>query len=134
MLVLLLLAGCLLTRVGRVAALTLLLLPDLFVGFPLRPLTWISAEPSREEVHYEAGPYQATADLYRPAGAGPHGAMLFFLGVNPIDRRDPVLTRFVDGLSRCGVVVLVPESPLLLAGKIEPVEADALVAGMARRT
>src|SRR5438045_621898 len=68
---------------------TALLLPDLLdLGGP-RPLRLVSGAPSREEVRLA----RASADLYRPQGGPGRAGLVMTLGVHPLDKRDPVVTR-----------------------------------------
>jgi dienelactone hydrolase len=65
------------------------------------------------------------ADIYHPGTGGRHGGVVLQLGARLV-RRDPVLERFAEGLARSGVVVLVPESSNLLAGRVLGEERDAI--------
>jgi dienelactone hydrolase len=53
--------------------------------------------------------------------------MLLVLGVNNVGRNHPVVARVADGLARSGVAVLVPDSRVLLAGRLEASEIDGVV-------
>ena len=55
------------------------------------------------------------------------GAMLLVLGVNNVGRNHPVVARVADGLARTGVAVLVPDSRVLLEGRLEAGEVDGVV-------
>lgn len=112
---------------GQVALRTLLLLPDLFPGSPVRPLTLLSGPPTMIEHNYTIPTGTVEADVYLPAGGGRHGAMVMLLGAVGFPRRDPVLLRLADGLSRAGMVVMIPESSGLQNGVIDPREVDGLV-------
>lgn len=116
-----------LTHPGRVAVKTLLLLPDLFPESPVRPLTWFTPAPVREEYRFEYPTGRVEADVYRPADDGRHGAMVLLLGARPFPKRHPALVRFADGLARAGAVVMIPESSNLLEGRILPEEREAIV-------
>lgn len=107
-----------------------LLIPEVVPSLPVRPLLWISTHPERREVRYPGADRLVTADLYLPAPGGRHGAVLLFLGVNPIGRDEPILVRTAEGLARTGLVVLVPVSERLGHGEISPAEVDDLVAGI----
>src|SRR5205823_6171439 len=72
--------------------------------------------------------HEAMADLYDPGTTGPHGAVIIFLGVAPAGRDDPRVIRLGEGLSRIGLVTLVPQSQDLIASKVDPTEIDELVA------
>jgi acetyl esterase/lipase len=120
-----------LTHPGRVAAKTLLLLPDFFPTSPLRPLTWVTAAPSVQEYNYDFSAGHVDSDIYLPASGGRHGALIVLLGAVGFPRRDPTLVRFADGLSRSGAVVMIPESSSLQAGDLLPEEVDGLLRAVA---
>src|SRR5215208_2023157 len=73
----------------RVAAKTLLLLPDMFPTSPVRPLTWITATPGFDEYNYDFPAGHVDSDLYLPAGGDRHGALILLLGAVGYPRRDP---------------------------------------------
>jgi dienelactone hydrolase len=102
-------------------------LPEIFPDAPIKPLRWVTSSSSveRSSLGYSQG--TAHLEVYVPTASGPHGAVLLMLGARPIDQDDPVVTGFADGLSRLGVVVMVPASDGLAAGRIAPDEIDLLV-------
>ena len=53
-----------LSHPGRVAIKTLLLLPDMFPTSPVRPLTWFTPEPRREEYDYNFSVGRVESDIY----------------------------------------------------------------------
>ncbi len=108
----------------------LLLLPELFPASPVQALLWVTPSPVRAEVQYPGAEGAIVADLYRPSDAGRHGAVLLFLGVNPVGRNEPILVRTAEGLARAGLVVLIPESARLNRGEISRAEVGDLVAGV----
>src|SRR5437764_7912659 len=120
-----------LTHPGRVAAKTLLLLPDMFPNSPLRPLTWVTGTPKVEEYNYDFSVGHVDSDVYLPAAGGRHGALILLLGAVGYPRRDPALVRFADGLSRAGAVVMIPESRNLQQGDILPSAVDGLLGAVA---
>jgi len=123
--VLIALAG---THQGRVAVKALLVLPHLFPASPVRPLEWLTSSPVRKEVTIAYDSSRMLADVYRPTGAGPYGAVIIFLGVAPAGRDDPRLVRLAEGLARAGTVVMIPESENLKQSRIMPQEVNGLVA------
>lgn len=127
-LVVLLLVG---THAGRTAVRTLLFLPDMFPGAPVRPLTWITPPPRCEEVEVRYADTATVGDLCYPAGGAREGGVVLSLGVHPLQRDDPLLVQVQDGLVRTQMAVLRLQSPDLSAGRIEPREIDALVAAFA---
>jgi hypothetical protein len=88
---------------GRVAVKSLILLPNLFPNSSVRPLNWVSGEPRLETFGYEYAAGHVEADVYHPASAGRHGA-----------------------------VVLVPESESLRLGHVQRADADMLVQAFQR--
>jgi acetyl esterase/lipase len=115
----------------RVAIQTAVLLPNLLDAGP-KPLSVFSETPQRTAVEYRltsAGEPEL-AELWLPSWASAErraGAMLLVLGVNNVGRNHPVVERVADGLARTGVAVLVPDSRVLLAGRLEVGEVDGVV-------
>jgi dienelactone hydrolase len=116
----------------RVGIQTAVLLPSLLDAGP-KPLNLFSAAPQRMAVEYRPardGADAELAELWLPSWASPDqraGAMLLVLGVNNVGRNHPVVERVADGLARTGVAVLVPDSRVLLAGRLEAGEIDGVV-------
>ena len=116
----------------RVAIQTAIMLPNL-LDAGLKPLNLFSEAPLRTAVEYRTtGPDEEPelAELWVPAWASserPAGALLLVLGVNNVGRNHPAVERVADGLARTGVVVLVPDSRVLLEGRLELGEVDGVV-------
>jgi acetyl esterase/lipase len=125
-----LVAAMLASHPGRVAAKTLLLLPDMFPTSPIRPLTWLTGTPGFDEYSFQFPAGQVDADVYLPPRPGRHGAVILLLGAVGYPRRDPTLVRFADGLARAGAVVMIPESSNLQQGDILPEETEGLQAAV----
>lgn len=115
---------------GQTAVATLVFLPQAFPQTGPTPLELLTDPATRDEVQIDAAGRTITADLYRPATVGPHGALIFYLGIQPVDRRDPAVVRLSDGLARLGLIVLVPELPELYSGKLDPAETETLIAAI----
>lgn len=115
------------TRYGRAAVTSAFVLPDMMVDLPLRPVTWFTADPIREQVTIDYGSGTISADVYRPADEGRHAAIVFSMGAPPMDRDDSRLVKLAEDVARAGVVMLIPFSERLDAELIEPEEVDALV-------
>jgi acetyl esterase/lipase len=116
---------------ARVAVQTAFLVPSILDAGP-RPLDWLTGAPPRETLPWRvaADGVADLADLWLPPSADPqrpHGAILLVLGVNNVGREYPAVTRFADALARTGVVVMVPDSRLLLDGRVSPAEIDGVV-------
>jgi dienelactone hydrolase len=111
---------------------TAVLLPNLLDAGP-KPLSLFSEAPQRMAVEYRPATEDADgelAELWLPAWASSDeraGAMLLVLGVNNVGRNHPVVARVADGLARTGVAVLVPDSRVLLEGRLEVAEVDGVV-------
>src|SRR6266536_1342939 len=117
----------LLSHQGRVAVLALAVLPSAIGVLPVDPLVQLTPRPDREAFAFDYPAGTVEGDVYSPGGRGRHGALILILGARPIDRDDPTLVRFAEGLSRIGAVVLIPASSGLAAGRIVPEEVDAVV-------
>ena len=104
-----------------------MLFRSIFPNSPVRPIAWLTPTPrvERFEANYPGGIVEA--DIYVPGGGGRHGAIIMALGARPIANDAPVVVRFADGLSRLGIVVMVPESSGLTVGKVTREEIDLLV-------
>ena len=116
----------------RVALQTAVMLPNLLDAGP-KPLNLFSEAPRRTAVPYrttDVGADPELAELWLPSWASadrPAGAMLLVLGVNNVGRNHPAVERVADGLARTGVAVLVPDSRVLLEGRLEVGEVDGVV-------
>jgi acetyl esterase/lipase len=112
---------------GRVAFRTLLFLPQVLPGIPVKPQEWVTRSPTRQDVTYPLASGTGVADLYTPAGGGKHSAVLLFLGVNPAGRDDPRVVGLAEGLARSGTVVLIPWSDTMTQKRVDEREVDNLV-------
>lgn len=126
-LVVVLLAVGLLTHQGRVALKTAGLMFEVFPSAPAYPLRWFTDAPTRTEVRYKVGEAETIADVYRPAGGGPHGAFVFYIGVGP-ELRNRNVVRIAEGLARAGLVVMVPVSENLSKFQVVPEEKEGVIA------
>ena len=73
-----------------------------------------------------------TADLWTPAGRGPHPGLLLVHGLSPDGKDDPRMVRAAALLARTGRRVLVPDLPSLRAQRLRPDDARPIAAGLAR--
>ncbi len=116
------------TPQGRVMVRTALFLPQVLPALPLNPQTWVTRDPVRRAVEFPlSGGRLGSADLYVPAGSGPHGAVLFFMGVVPPDRDEERIVRLAEGLARSGMVVMIPWLDSQQLGMVAPGDVDGLV-------
>jgi pimeloyl-ACP methyl ester carboxylesterase len=114
-------------RGSLVAVKTAAFIPEIFPDAPVKPLRWFTGSASVERTSMQYVHGTALLNTYVPAQSGLHSAVILMLGARPVDSDDPVVTHFADGLSRLGVVVMVPASDGLAAGRITPEEIDLLV-------
>ena len=112
----------------RTASHTLLLVPQLLPAIPVKPQQWFVGEPTRRAVVYGSGDNLEDADLYLPPGGGRHGAVLLFLGVNPAGKDDERVVNLANGLSRAGLVVMIPWSDRMTQKRVAAEEVENLVA------
>jgi dienelactone hydrolase len=117
-----------LTPPGRSAVMAALLIPHFFPGSVPRPLQLLAPAPLVQTIEVPGAPGTMVADIYQPAGAGRHPAMVLFLGVNPLPRDHEQVTTLADGIARAGIATVVAESDALRGGEIRPEEVDNLVA------
>jgi dienelactone hydrolase len=113
----------------RVAAQTVVLLPSL-MDADVRPLEWLTGEPTVLSVPYRGERPRDLADLWLPSNATaqrPVGAVLLVFGVNNVGRDHPAIRRVAGALARSGVAVMVPDSAVLLEGRLEAGEVDGIV-------
>ncbi|MGE3269494.1 MAG: alpha/beta hydrolase family protein [Chloroflexota bacterium] len=115
------------THPVRVAILALAVLPSAVGSLPVDPLVQWTPRPDREEFRFDYPVGTVEGDIYSPGRGGRHGAIVLLLGARPVDRDEPPLVRFAEGLSRTGLVVMIPVASGLAAGRIQAEEVDALV-------
>ncbi len=100
---------------------------DVVVPLPVRPLTWVTGDPTTEPIEWGASGGRGL--LTRPAGEGPAPALVLLLGADPAPPDDSRVERLVDALARLGFVVLFPLSDELDAKRVTAVEVERLVEG-----
>ena len=115
------------THPVRVAVLALAVLPSAIGSLPVDPLVSLTPKPEREGFAFDYAAGTVEGDIYSPGRGGKHGALILVLGARPVERDDPILVRFAEGLSRAGLVVMIPVSSNLAAGRIVAEEVDATV-------
>ena len=108
--------------VVRAYALSAFILPDL-LSLPWSPAVLVTGGGSVESLRFS----RADADLILPRGNQRTGGLVITLGVRPLDKRDPVVSRFVTALARANVATLIVQSDRLLSGAIDPDEPVNLV-------
>ncbi len=125
--VLLLVLLTLVTHRGQVALKSAGLLVEVFPSSPIYPLRLATDAPSVTEARYPGPNGEVSADLYRPAGEGPFGAVVLYIGIGP-ETRNTNVVRLAEGLARTGVAVLVPVSPELSRFRVVPEEKEWVIA------
>jgi pimeloyl-ACP methyl ester carboxylesterase len=110
-----------------VGLLTLAVLPSAIGSLPVDPLVHLTPAPKRDSFAFDYTAGHVEGDIYSPGSTGRHGVLVLVLGARPVERDDPVLVRFAEGLSRAGLVVMIPVSSNLAAGRVEAEEVDAIV-------
>src|SRR5689334_16099922 len=115
------------THPVRVALLALAVLPSAIGALPVDPLLHLTPKPNRESFSFEYPVGTVDGDIYTPGRGGQHGVIILSLGARPVDRNEPLLVRFAEGLSRAGLVVMIPVASGMASGRIQAEEVDALV-------
>ena len=119
------------TPQGRTGVRAALFVVQVLPAIPVKPLGWVTGDPERREITFRIAGQIAgetgVADLYVPAGEGPFGGMLLFLGVNPAGRDDSRVVNLATGMARTGTVVMIPWSESMTRNRIEVGEIDNLV-------
>ena len=116
------------TPQGRMTVRTALFLPQVLPALPLNPQTWVTPDPVRQTIEFPLSDGRAgSADLYTPKSSGPHGAVLFFMGVVPPDRDEERIVRLAEGLARSGMVVMIPWLDSQQLRMVAPQDVDSLV-------
>lgn len=85
-------------------------------------------DPLVETVTFTSGAKTIVADVYRPAGDGPHPGIVLNHGVADLGKDDPRLVNFADAVARVGFVALVPEFENLKGFRVRPSDVDEVVA------
>ncbi|MPZ99467.1 MAG: hypothetical protein GEU80_09050 [Dehalococcoidia bacterium] len=99
------------------------LLLDVVLTPPVRPITWITPEPTVEHLMLADG----EAVLVLPGSPHPSPGLVLVLGAQAADPDDPRVVRLLDALARSGLAVLMPRLEELDAGVLGPATVDRLV-------
>jgi hypothetical protein len=108
----------------RTAAFVLELMPMLPSGL----LERLTPEPVRERPVFPVGGGEAVADVFRPRGGGRRAGIALCLGVVPTALDHPQIPRLGTALARAGFVSLVYWAPAMQDRRLDPADADGLVA------
>ena len=101
------------------------LFSDAVVRLPVRPITWLTGDPTRETVQW--GESGGRGLLVRPAGDDVAPALVLVLGADPAPPEDERVARLLEALARTGFAVLLPLSEELDAKRVGAVEVERLV-------
>ena len=97
---------------------------DAVFRLPVRPLTWVTVDPSTERLDYAAGGFGL---LTLPSGDKPAPGLVIVLGADAAKPDDARVVRLTDSLARIGFAVLLTQSDELDAALVLPIEAERLV-------
>ena len=97
---------------------------DAVFRLPVRPLTWVTADPSTERLDYAPGGYGL---LTLPSGDQPAPGLVIVLGADAASPDDARIVRLTDALARIGFAVLLTQSEELDAALVLPIEVERLV-------
>ncbi len=94
---------------------------------PVKPQSWFTAPPIREEITYARPDELGRADVYYIPNGKRRAGLLVFLGANAAGRDDPDVINFGNALSRAGFAVMFSWSPTMgLQSSVDPAEIDNL--------
>lgn len=100
------------------------LVGDVVLGLPVRPLTWVTADPAVEEFTWPDG---GIGILTLPGGDEPSAGLILMLGAEPAAPDDPRVQRLTESLARTGLATLLVRSELLINGDVTAEEVPLLV-------
>lgn len=115
------------TTQARAATKTMLFLPQILPGIPIKPQEILLGSPVREAIQYPIATGLGEADLYIPKRGSSHAGILLFLGVAPAGQDDPRVIGLAESLARSGAVVMIPWSDTMTQKRIAVEEVDNLV-------
>jgi len=98
------------------------------LNMPVKPQSWFTREPVRQEVTYPQPTGSGVADIYRIPDGKKRAAVLIFLGANAAGRDDQDVINLGQALARAGFVAMFHWSPTMaLQYNIDVNEIDNLV-------
>jgi dienelactone hydrolase len=97
---------------------------DVVLRLPVRPLTWVTADPTVDEFRWPDG---GVGVLTMPGGDEPSAGLILMLGAEPAEPDDPRVRRLTDSLARAGLATLLVRSELLINGDVTSGEVPLLV-------
>lgn len=117
-----LLAGLALTLQLPTHLKVLFLVAQEFPQIPVKPLSFLTAPPTRRQIRLDAPHGAVVADVFLPnqlvgeVAAGSRPAVVIAMGVKTAERDRPLLLHLGDTLSRLGYVAVWPRSEVLDQG------------------
>ena len=98
------------------------------LNMPVKPQSWFTKEPVREEVTYPRPGGEGVADIYRIPDGKKRAAVLLFLGANAAGRDDEDVINLGKALGSAGFVTMFHWSPTMaLQYNIDLAELENLV-------
>ena len=94
---------------------------------PIKPQTWLSAEPVREDITFPLSDGDGTADIYRIADGKTRAGVLVTPGINPAPRDDHRIINLGKALASAGFVAMFPWSPSMMSKRFNLAEPDNLI-------
>lgn len=95
---------------------------------PVKPQTWFTQTPVREEIIFQRADAEGQADVYYIPDGKRRAALLVFLGANAAGRDDKDVVNFGNALARAGYVPMFSWSPTMgLQNNVDPAEVENLV-------
>ena len=98
------------------------------LNVPVKPQTWFTQAPVREEITFQRADAEGQADVYYIPDGKRRAALLVFLGANAAGRDDRDVVNFGNALARAGYVPMFSWSPTMgLQNNVDPAEVENLV-------
>lgn len=112
----------------RAAANTAVFFLKVYPMLPSGPVDRVTKPTMVEKVRYPARVgaqiIEVEGDLYRPAGSGPHPAVVVCLGVVPFGVDHPQVPRLGEALARSGFAALLYWSPAMRDVRLDPADIE----------
>ncbi len=97
---------------------------DAVFRLPVRPLTWVTGDPTTQPIEWHAG---GRGLLTLPSGNEPHPGLVLVLGADAAAPNDDRVERLTENLARIGFAVLLTQSDELDSSLVLPLETPRLV-------
>ncbi len=98
------------------------------LDIPVKPQSWFTQTPVREEITFPRADAAGQADVYYIPDGQRRAALLVFLGANAAGRDDRDVVNFGNALARAGYVPMFSWSPTMgLQNNVDPAEIENLV-------